>query len=656
MSEGQVLWRPSAERIETANVTQFITWLEENRNLKVDDYNDLWSWSVDQVEEFWGAIAEFVDIKWHVKPQAVLGNVGMPGAQWFPGSKLNYAEHSLRTDGAASALVSVSEDGSEKDLTFGELREKVARARAGLLRLGVSKGDRVASVLPNIQEAVVAFLASASIGAIWTLCSPDYGFSAIRDRFLQVAPKVLIGVNGYVYNGKGHSTAETVHELARTLPSVEHTVVIENLGEETALPERGLRWSELLSETAPLEFASVEFDHPLWILYSSGTTGLPKALVHGHGGVLLEHYKHLTLHHDLGPGSRFFWFTSSGWVMWNLSMSALITGSSVVTFDGNPGYPDANRLWSLVDRRDVTFFGTSPAFLDSCAKADLHPSQEFEFKALQTLGSTGSPLTSDGFEWIYREVKEDLLVVSSSGGTDIASSFVGAVPILPVRSGRIQSRFLGAEVRAFDSSGRSVEDEVGELVLTKPLPSMPVFLWGDDDGSRLRDSYYDMYPGVWRHGDWVKLTGDGEIIILGRSDSTLNRGGIRMGTSEFYSVVERFPGIAKSLVIDTNAPGETSGALLLFVALEDEVSLTDDYVKRLRSEIRTQLSPRHAPDAIVEVTDIPTTITGKKCEVPIKRILAGDPVDSAVALDSLANPESVDQYVEYATKFFVKQD
>lgn len=648
MTDGQILWEPSPERVARANVTAFGNWLTRNRGLEFASYNDMWRWSVDEPATFWGALAEFVDIRWHDQPEAVLGDARMPGAQWFPGGTLNYAEHALRAPDDAPALIAVREDGTEKHFTFGELRAAVAACRAGLVRLGVDKGDRVAAVLPNCPQATIAFLATVSLGAIWTLCSPDFGVSAIRDRFAQIEPKVLICVDGYAYAGKSYDVSETVRTLASTLPTLAATVVVDNTGTETRLPENGITWAELTSETAPLQFASLAFDHPLWILYSSGTTGLPKALVHGHGGVLIEHYKHLMLHHDLKPTSRFFWFTSSGWVMWNLSMSALIVGASTVIYDGNPGYPSTERLWDVVDRLGVTFFGTSPAFLDGCAKAGLHPNRKFAFEALETVGATGSPLTAAGFEWIYDEVKQDVMVVSSSGGTDIASSFVGAVPVLPVRSGRIQSRFLGADVRSFGPSGEDLIDAVGELVLTTPLPSMPVYLWGDADGSRLRESYYDMYPGVWRHGDWVKLTADGEIIILGRSDSTLNRGGIRMGTSEFYSVVDRYPGVTASLVIDTNAPGETNGELLLFVVSTADQDVDDAFINGLRREIRGQLSPRHVPDAIVEVTSIPMTITGKKCEVPIKRILAGVPVRQAVSLDALANPDSIEQYVEYA--------
>ncbi|MFE5703454.1 acetoacetate--CoA ligase [Rhodococcus koreensis] len=645
MADGQVLWEPSRDRIAAAQITKFENWLAETKRLSFEDYGQLWQWSVDEPREFWGALAEFADISWRVPPRMVLGDSHMPGAEWFPGAKLNYAEHALRRSGDEPALIMVREDGAEQTLSFDELRDEVAACRAGLVKLGVQPGDRVAAVMPSCAAAVICFLATASIGAVWTLCSPDYGARAIADRFSQVEPKVLVAVNGYMYGGKQYDVTSTVAELDAALPSVNATIVVAYVDGSVGNPS--LTWDELLSDRAPIEFEPVGFDHPLWILYSSGTTGLPKALVHGHGGVLLEHFKHLSLHDDLGPGSRFFWFTASGWVMWNLSLSALTVGACMVGYDGNPGYPNLNRLWETVDRLGVTFFGTSPAFMDSCARKGVSPGADFALESLATVGSTGSPLTAEGFEWIYDNVKKDVLVTSVSGGTDLASAFVGAVPTLPVRSGRIQIRMLGADVKSFDERGTELIDAVGELVLTQPLPSMPLCLWGDPDGTRLRESYYDMYPGVWRHGDWVRISSEGDIVILGRSDSTLNRGGVRMGTSEFYRVVEQLPGVVNSLVIDTSSGGDVNGKLLLFVVLEPGASVDDAFLANVRAVVREQLSPRHIPDAVIQVTGVPTTITGKKCEVPVKRILAGVPVAKAVDLQSLANPEVVDQYVRF---------
>ncbi len=659
MTQGDVLWEPSAGRAERAQLTAFIRWLAAERGLDFAGYAELWRWSTEDLAGFWAAFAEWAGIRWHAPYDDVLAQRTMPGARWFPGGQLNYAEHALARTGSEPALVCVREDGAEETVSWDELRARVGACRAGLARLGVGRGDRVAALLPNTSYAVVAFLATASLGAIWSSCSPDFGPNAITDRFAQIEPTVLIAVDGYVYDGKRFDVTSTVSTLSRTLPGLKATVLVPYLGVDGASADVGsvagaVAWDALLAEPGEPAYESVPFEHPLWILYSSGTTGLPKAIVQGQGGILLEHLKALRLHTDLGPGSRFFWFTTTGWMMWNLLVSGLTAGATVVCYDGSPAYPGPAAMWALAERVGVTCFGTSAPYLLSCAKQGLHPGAEHDLAALETIGSTGAPLPADGFEWTYAEVKRDVLLGSVSGGTDLCTAFVGSVPTLPVRSGEIQARMLGAAVQAYDESGRPVVDQVGELVITEPMPSMPVSFWNDPDGSRLRESYFDVYPGVWRHGDWVKITPAGGAVIYGRSDATLNRGGVRMGTAEFYRVVEGLPEIADSLVVDTSAAGADAsagdgGELLLFVVPAAGTELAEDAQTRLRSTIRSALSPRHVPDRIVAVAEIPHTLNGKKCEVPVKRILAGVPAERAVSAGALRNPAALEPFVVLAS-------
>jgi acetoacetyl-CoA synthetase len=574
----------------------------------------------------------------------------MPGARWFPGATLNYAEHALR-DGEGKgdedlAVVFVREDGRSEQISYGELRNRVAAARSALAELGVGAGDRVAALAPNSPETLVAFLASASLGATWSSCSPDFGARAVADRFVQIEPKVLIAVDGYCYGGRRFDVRETVDQLRAEMPGLAATVLIDYLGEEHRLPG-ALDWSELLADHrgAALEFTPVPFDHPLWILYSSGTTGLPKGIVHGHGGMVLEHLKAIGLHCDLGPGDRFFWFTTTGWMMWNFLIGGLLTGTTLVLFDGSPGYPSLSALWELAARYRVNFFGTSAPYIQSCLKRELRPKDDFDLSALRAVGSTGAPLTTDGFRWVADAVGADVQIASVSGGTDLCTAFVGASPDVPVWLGEISCPLLGAAAASYDEYGEELHEEVGELVLTKPMPTMPVFFWNDPDGSRLRESYFDTFPGVWRHGDWVRMTDRGSLVIYGRSDSTLNRGGIRMGTAEFYRVVEGFEQIADSLVIDTSGAGETDGELLCFLVLAEGVEL-QDVIGELKAALRTELSPRHVPNRFIVVDEVPRTLNGKKLEVPVKKILAGTPPERAVSRDALQNPASLDPFVQ----------
>jgi acetoacetyl-CoA synthetase len=634
--EGELLWEPAPDRAAGARIARFAESVG-----RPADYDQLWQWSVEDLDGFWRALAGWAGIRWAAEPSAGLADARMPGARWFPDGRLNYAEHALYppcgVDKDAVAVLFAREDGRRRTLTWRELRTEVAAVRAALVELGVGSGDRVAALLPNAPEALVAMLATVSLGAIWSSCSPDFGARAIADRFTQIEPAVLFTVDGYRYGGRPFDVRATVDALRGRLPSLRATVLVPYLDEAATLPG-ARRWPELLERAATLAFEPVPFDAPMWILYSSGTTGLPKPIVHGHGGILLEHVKQLALHLDLGPGDRFFWFSTTGWMMWNLLVSGLVVGATVVLYDGNPMHPGPDALWQLAAEVGITSFGVSAPYLQACQKAGLTPA-DLDLSALRSVGSTGAPLSPEGFAWVYEAVKKDVLLSSLSGGTDVCTAFVGAAPTLPVRAGVIPARMLGCAVDSFGPDGRPVVGEVGELVLTAPMPSMPVAFWGDPDGRRLREAYFETFPGVWRHGDWIKINADGSCVIYGRSDSTLNRGGVRMGTAEFYRVVEELPGVEDSLVIDTSAAG-AEGRLLLYVVPAAGADL-DALRGELRAAIRRELSPRHLPDEIIAITEVPRTLNGKKCEVPVKRVLAGVPLEQAVSPGALKNPDAM---------------
>ncbi len=650
-----VLWHPDAERIERANVTRLARWLEETRGLDLPDYHALWRWSVDDVEDFWAAVWDFFEVRSSTPAGRVLASHGMPGAVWFPGARLNYAEHVFRGhDPGATAIRHASELRPLAELTWADLRACTARVAAGLRAAGVGEGDRVVAYLPNIPEAVAGLLACASLGAIWSSCSPDFGIRSVVDRFAQIEPKVLLAVDGYRYGGRDFDRRETVAGLQAALPTLEHTVVLGYLDAEPDLSRlrATISWEELeaLGAGSELSFAQVPFDHPLWVLYSSGTTGLPKAIVHGHGGILLETLKQMYFHIDAQPGDRLFWFTTTGWMMWNLLVGGLTTEASIVLYDGSPGHPDLGVLWDLAERAGVTCFGTSAAFLGSCLKARLHPREGRDLSALRAVGSTGSSLAPDCFDWVYDELGPDVWLFSMSGGTDVCTSFVGGVPTLPVNRGELQARALGAKVEAWDEQGRPLVGRVGELVITEPMPSMPLSLWGDTDGHRYRESYFEAYPGVWRHGDWIELTDRGSAVISGRSDATINRGGIRMGTSEIYRAVLTLDEVVDALAVDLPLEG-TDGLLALFVVLRAGVPLDDELVARIRSQVREDCSPRHVPDTVLAIPEVPRTLSGKALELPVKRILMGQPADSVASPDSLANPDALAVFEELARHF-----
>ncbi|HKN89436.1 MAG TPA: acetoacetate--CoA ligase [Acidimicrobiia bacterium] len=664
-SGGRVLLAPPADVREHSRIGHYLGWLEEHRGLTFASYPDLWEWSVTDLDAFWTTIWEYFAVGPPVVPASApapapaLAERAMPGARWFPTARLNYAAHMLREAGGGSpenvAVLARSQTRGPVDLTAGELRRAVARARAGLARLGVGRGDRVVAYMPNIPETLVAFLATASLGAVWASCAPEFGTRSVLDRFSQIDPKVLLTIDGYRYGAKAIDRRAEVAAIRGGLPGLAATVAVLYLDAEggAAAVPGAMAWAELLSEDGPLDYEAVPFDHPLYVLYSSGTTGLPKPIVHGHGGVLLEHLKQLALSLDLGPGDRFFWFSTTGWMMWNLLISGLAVGSALVLFDGDLASPDLSTLWRLAEETGTTYFGASAPFLMACRRAGLEPAKIFDLSRVRGVGSTGAPLPPEGFRWVYEAVTTDGLLNSVSGGTDVCSAFVGACPLLPVREGRISGRALGAKVEAFDPDGRPVTGEQGELVITEPMPSMPVGFWGDDDGSRYRAAYFDDFPGVWRHGDWIVFDDDGSCVISGRSDSTLNRGGVRLGTAEFYSVVEGFAEVVDSLVVhieDQTDDGIGMGELLLFVVPAEGAEIDGELKARIAAELRRSLSPRHVPDAIHGVSGIPRTLSGKKLEVPVKRILTGTPTDVAASRGALANPDSLEAFERLAAE------
>ena len=645
------LWTPSDETIASANITSYISWLTA-RGIEVSNYDELWRWSVDHIEDFWESLWDYFELTYSKKWSAVLTERKMPGAEWFPGVRLNYAENIFaRRDDSKPMLLFKGENTELQEVSWAEIEEQTRRLATTLNKLGVEEGDRVVAYLPNIPEAIVALLAVSSIGAIWSSCPPDFGKSSVLDRFSQIEPKVLLAVDGYDFGGKTHDRRPVLAEIQQALPTVEQTLLIDHISKETADLKNTVLWSQALrdADDSVLTFAQLPFDHPLWIVYSSGTTGLPKPIVHGHGGVILEHYKAVVFHNDIKPDDRFYWYSSTGWMMWNYLIGALFAKATLVIYNGSPAYPNANAQFELAEKAGVTYFGTSAAFISACLNAGIHPSQDYDLSAIRAVGSTGSPLSTDGFRWIYENINKDLALESLSGGTDLCTAFVGGARTLPIYMGEIQGASLGANVQAFDEEGKPIRNKVGELVITEPMPSMPLSFWNDEGMALYRESYFSMYPGIWRHGDWIQFNDRGGCVIFGRSDSTINRQGVRMGTSEIYRVVESFEEILDSLIIDLEFHGRES-FMPLFLVLKEGVVLNEDLKTRIGNKLRRDVSPRHVPNEMLTIDEVPYTLSGKKMEVPIRKILLGMEVDRAANLGAMRNPEAIDFFQEYASQ------
>lgn len=644
----QILWTPTRERAEASTLAEFMRWLEKERGLSFADYNEMWRWSIDDLEGFWSAIWGFFDLRASQPWERVLAKRQMPGAVWGPGMRLNYTDQIMKHVAGREdtpALVLQSETFGRRETTWGTLRAQVASVAHHLRQIGVEEGDRVVAILPNTETALIAFLATASIGAVWSLCAPDMGHVAILDRFSQIQPKVLIAQDGYVHAGKTIDRQDILAEIAAGLPSVGQFVTVPVVGE---LPAGHVAWESLTQADVPYESAQVPFEHPLWIVYSSGTTGNPKPIVHGHGGIVLEGCKQ-SLHKDVRPGDRYCWLTSSGWIMWNSQWMALGQGATVAMFDGAVNHPDMGVVWRFVADERLDYFGAGAAFFGTCMKAGITPREEVDLSTLKSLGATGSPLSADAYDWIYRDVKQDVWLAPISGGTDLSGAFVLGNPMMPVRAGEMQCRALGNAVRAFDPEGNELIGEVGELVCTEPLPSMPLFFWGDEDGSRLHDSYFDTYPGIWRHGDWIMIDEKGASVIYGRSDATINRKGLRLGSAEIYQAVEGLPEVMDSLVIDLEYLGRES-FMPLFVVLAEGQTLDAALKDKINGAIRRDVSARFVPNEIVQIAEVPRTLSGKKLEVPVKKLLLGGDPERVVNRDSMGNPDSFDFFVDYANR------
>lgn len=644
---GKILWTPPLERANASTMAQFERFVSDSQDRTFKDYNAMWHWSVKDLDGFWSAIWSFFDLRASVPPTGkMIEKRQMPGAVWCPDVRLNYTDNILKhSEGRedAPALVVHSETFGRREINWGDLRAQVSSVAARLRDMGVQQGDRVVAILPNTDTALIAFLASASIGAIWSLCAPEMGHVAILDRFKQIAPKVLIAQDGYVHAGKMVDRRKVLAEINAGLPSVNHFVTVPVVGE---LPDGHHDWHSLTQDDVPYTSTQVAFEHPLWIVYSSGTTGNPKPIVHGHGGILLEACKQ-SLHKDITAADRFCWMTSSGWIMWNSQWMALGQGACVVLFDAAPNHPDLLAVWRVAADEKLTYFGAGAAFFASCMKAGITPRDAVDLSHLRSLGSTGSPLSDDTYDWIYRDVKADQWLAPISGGTDFAGAFVVGHPGMPVRAGEMQCRALGNAVRAYDPHGNDLVGEVGELVCSEPLPSMPLFFWGDDDGSRLFESYFEDYPNVWRHGDWIAIAQDGSSVIYGRSDATINRKGLRLGSAEIYQAVEGLDEVLDSLVVDLEFLGRDS-FMPLFVVPADGVQVDDALKDKINAAIRTQVSARFIPNEIIEIAQVPRTLSGKKLEIPVKKLLLGSDAGSVVNKDSMANPDSFDFFIAYA--------
>jgi acetoacetyl-CoA synthetase len=648
--EPDVLWRPTPEGARATRISAFASWVGQRRGLSFGDpadYDALWRWSVEHLDQFWGDLATWTGALPDVPDDEVLTRRDMPGAEWFPGHTVNYAEQAFRhATEEHPALIAVAEDGEPVEISWATLRGQVGAFAATLRRLGVGPGDRVAGYLPNVPEAVIAFIGAASVGAVWSSCAPDFGTRAVLDRFAQIEPVVLVAVDGYRFNGKEFDRRDVVADLRAALPGLRATIAVPRLHPDE-VPDGAVSWADAVADEQQPVFEPLPFDHPLWILYSSGTTGLPKGIVQGHGGIVLEQRKWGTLHYDLGPGDRFFWYTSTAWMMWNVVVSALLSGATAVLYDGAPAHPELDAQFALAARLGFTHLGTSAGYLTACQKAGVRPGERHDLTALRLLGSTGSPLPTAAYSWVYDAVGTDLQLSSASGGTDVATAFIGSSPLLPVTAGELQRPMLGVAAAAWDEEGKPVVGELGELVITEPMPSMPLYFWNDPDGVRYREAYFEPWPGVWRHGDWLEITDRGTCIITGRSDSTLNRGGVRMGTADIYAAVEAIPAVADCVVLGVEQP-DGGYWMPLFVQLVPGEELTGELVTEIRTAIRTQASPRHVPDEIIAVPGVPHTRTGKRLEVPLKRLFQGVDPAKAVNAGTVDDAALVEHYIALA--------
>lgn len=651
IKDGDLLWQPSPEIIEQANITKFIHWLADKHNLHFADYDELWAWSIAELEEFWSLLAEYCEVKFSKKADTILVNNTMPNAKWFVGAELNYTENIFqKMTNERPMMLYKAEDKPIVEISWQTIYQQVNQLASAMREMGITKGDRVVNFMPNRPESIIALLATASIGAIWSSCSPDFGARSVLDRFTQIEPKLLFAVDGYNYGGKVFDRRDVVAELQNNLPTLEHTILVPHLANNTDGLKNTSLWDDVLENSNPPEkiaYESVPFDHPLWVLYSSGTTGLPKPIVHGHGGIIIEHAKAAIFHNDLSEKDRFFWFSSTGWMMWNYLVGVLLSGATILLYDGSPAYPNLNTIFQFAEETGMTYFGTSAAFISACMNENLSPNQDYDLSKIRAVGSTGSPLTTNGFAWIYENINADLALESLSGGTDLCGVLVGGARTKPIYAGEIQAPSLGVDIKAYDEDGSKVVNEVGELVITSPMPSMPIYFWNDADMERYKGAYFEMYDGVWRHGDWIEFNERGGCIIYGRSDSTINRQGIRMGTAEIYQAVESLPEVLDSLIVDLELLGRES-YMPLFVVLRETATLSDDLKQRIKQKLRAEVSPRHVPNEIFQIEEVPYTLSGKKMEVPIRKILLGRNIEKAINTGAMRNPDSINYFLDFA--------